>query len=71
MNMAPLASSGFDEPLAVEQRLTQAEDDDLRRLHWLSQMGTLSSCKRLCLMDLLVRDRRAQIRAPREFLPPR
>lgn len=68
--MAPLNGSVVDLRSGAEEHLTRAEDDDLRRLTWLSQMGTLSECKRRCLTDLLVRDRRDHVRAPREFQEP-
>ena len=65
--MGSLTGSALERRSGTGEHLTRAEDDDLRRLTWLSQMGTLSGCKRLCLIDLLARDRRDQVRAPREF----
>ena len=68
--MGTLTGSPSDRMPGSEEHLTRDEDDDLRRLTWLSQMGTLSRCKRVCLSDLLVRDRREQVRPPREFQQP-
>lgn len=48
-------------------RLTRDEDDELRRLHWISQIGSLALHKRERLLELRVRDRRSEIRPPREF----
>jgi hypothetical protein len=48
-------------------RLTREEDDELRRLHWISQIGALSHHKRERMVELRLRDRRQEIRAPREF----
>lgn len=51
----------------LRQRLTHDEDDELRRLNWISQIGSLSQHKRERLLELRLRDRRKEIRAPREF----
>ena len=48
-------------------RLTREEDDELRRLHWISQIGCLSQHKRERMLELRLRDRRQEIRQPREF----
>ena len=48
-------------------RLTTDEDDELRRLHWISRIGSLSMSKRERILELRIRDRRNGIRAPREF----
>ena len=48
-------------------RLTREEDDELRRLHWISQIGFLSQHKRERMVELRLRDRRQVIREPREF----
>ena len=55
------------EPVPMPQGLTRAEDDELRRLHWLSRMGALALQKVERLIELRLRDRRAEIREPREF----
>jgi hypothetical protein len=47
--------------------LTRDEDDELRRLNWLSQIGTLAARKVERLIELRLRDRRSEIRPPREF----
>jgi hypothetical protein len=52
---------------AVDQKLTREEDDELRRLHWFSQIGVLSLAKRERMLELRLRDRRKDVRAPREF----
>lgn len=65
--MSQMTGFAIDRTAMPERHLTRAEDDDLRRLTWLSQIGVLSSCKRRCLIDLLIRDRRQEVRAPREF----
>lgn len=48
-------------------RLTRDEDDELRRLNWIAQIGSLSFHKRERMMELRMRDRRTEIREPREF----
>ena len=48
-------------------RLTRGEDDELRRLHWISQIGCLSQHKRERMIELRLRDRRQEVRPPREF----
>ena len=52
-------------------RLTREEDDELRRLNWISQIGSLSQHKRERIMELRLRDRRQGVRAPREFAEER
>lgn len=54
---------------AILERLNRDEDDDLRRLYWLSQNGTLSDLFEIRLLERRLRDRRAEIRPPREFEP--
>ncbi|HEX4862888.1 MAG TPA: hypothetical protein VFV02_02375 [Acidimicrobiales bacterium] len=56
-----------DEPAPIPQGLTRDEDDELRRLHWLSRMGTLAVQRVERLLELRLRDRRTEIREPREF----
>lgn len=51
----------------LPQGLTRAEDDELRRLHWLSEIGALAAKKVERLIELRLRDRRHEIRPPREF----
>jgi hypothetical protein len=48
-------------------RLSRDEDDDLRRLNWLAQNGTLSPLFEERLLERRLRDRRKDIRPPREF----
>ena len=62
-----VGTDALDQMVDVPQRLTRAEDDELRRLHWFSQVGILSQRKRERLLELRLRDRRNEIRAPREF----
>ena len=47
-------------------RLTRDEDDELRRLNFLAQHGTASKRTRERIGELRLRDRRKEIRAPRE-----
>lgn len=54
-------------PAEIPAGLTREEDDELRRLHWLSQIGTLAARKVERLIELRLRDRRSEIRPPREF----
>jgi hypothetical protein len=56
-----------DEPALIPQGLSRAEDDELRRLHWLSRMGALALRRAERLIELRLRDRRTEIREPREF----
>jgi hypothetical protein len=56
-----------EEAPALPQKLTREEDDELRRLHWFSQIGILSTAKRERLLELRIRDRRKEIRPPRDF----
>ena len=56
-----------EETASLHQRLTPEEDAELRRLHWFSKVGMLSTAKRERMIELRLRDRRTQIRAPREF----
>lgn len=52
-------------------RLTREEDDELRRLHWIAQWGVLSRLKQERMLELRMRDRRQEIRPPREFAEER
>ena len=47
--------------------LTRDEDDELRRLHYFSQLGALAGQKLERVLELRVNDRRKAVRAPREF----
>lgn len=51
-----------DEAVPIPQGLTRDEDDELRRLHHLSQLGELAGRKRERLIELRVRDRRKDVR---------
>ena len=62
-----LSERTADEPPPMPQGLTRAEDDELRRLHWLGRIGTLAGRKVERLIELRLRDRRTEIREPREF----
>ena len=53
--------SGFDD------RLTAVEDDELRRLGYLYEMGQLSERSQVRFVELRLRDERGRIREPREF----
>jgi hypothetical protein len=47
--------------------LTVDEDNELRRLSYLAEMGMLSQPSQERLIELRLRDRRRKVRAPREF----
>lgn len=47
--------------------LTVEEDDELRRLNFLSEMGMLSEPSQERMIELRLRDRRRRVRGPREF----
>ena len=47
--------------------LTRAEDDELRRLNWICRIGGLSMRKRERMLELRLRDRRREVRPPREL----
>jgi hypothetical protein len=59
-----LMETGFDE------RLTTDEDDELRRLGYLNEMGQLSERSQVRFVELRLRDQRSRIREPREFGSP-
>jgi anti-sigma regulatory factor (Ser/Thr protein kinase) len=61
--MSPLV----EEAPSLPQKLSREEDDELRRLHWFSRIGKLSAAKCERLVELRIRDRRKEIRPPREF----
>lgn len=65
--MARDMTSTADAP-ALTQGLTQDEDDELRRLHYFNQVGHLAGRKLERFLELRLRDRRKEIRPPREFL---
>jgi hypothetical protein len=50
--------------------LTHEEDSELRRLHYLANLGTMSLQARERFVELRARDRRAKVREPREFEIP-
>jgi hypothetical protein len=56
-----------DETAAIPDGLTREEDDELRRLHWFAQIGTLAARRVERLIELRLRDRRKEVRPPREF----
>jgi hypothetical protein len=56
-----------DELSELDKRLTRNEDDELRRLNYFSQVGSLSPRKKERFVELRLRDRRTEIRPPREF----
>ena len=53
--------SGFDKGLTAE------EDDELRRLGYLYEMGQLSEQSQVRFVELRLRDQRRRVREPREF----
>ena len=50
-----------------DDRLTAEEDDELRRLGYLYEMGQLSERSQVRFLELRLRDERRRIREPREF----
>ena len=50
----------------VDDHLTAEEDDELRRLHWLSEVATLADEKLERIIELRLRDRRTEIRQVHE-----
>lgn len=59
---------GDGEP--VEAGLSREEDDELRRLSFFSTVGALSEEKLNRFRELRERDRREEVRPPREFELP-
>jgi hypothetical protein len=55
---------------SLTQGLSRDEDDELRRLNYMAQHGMLSPRSRERILELRMRDRRLEIRAPREFEAP-
>jgi hypothetical protein len=51
----------------VDGRLTAEEDDELRRLGYLYELGQLSEKSKVRFLELRLRDERRRIREPREF----
>ncbi|HEX6395736.1 MAG TPA: hypothetical protein VFZ97_20070 [Acidimicrobiales bacterium] len=61
-------AASVEETAAIAEGLTPQEDDELRRLHWFSQIGSLGPRKAERMIELRLRDRRAVIRPPRDFV---
>ena len=57
----------MDGVAVLGERPTREEDDELRRLNFFQQVGALSQRRRERFVELRLRDRRKQIRSPREF----
>ena len=53
------------EDSSLEVGLTRVEDNELRRLNWMAQRGTLTEALRERMVELRLRDRRQTIRRPR------
>lgn len=51
----------------ISDGLSRQEDDELRRLNYFGEVGTLAGSKLERFAELRLRDRRKEIRAPREF----
>ena len=51
----------------AEEGLTEAEDDALRRLSYFADNAGLSQWSKVRLSDLRSRDRRDEVRPPREL----
>lgn len=63
-------SPGLDSSL-ISQRLSHDEDAELRRLNYLSEIGALAGVRAERLIELRLRDRRDEVRPPREFAEER
>lgn len=57
-------SAEVEDP-SVEVGLTRVEDNELRRLNWMAQRGTLTEAMQERMVELRLRDRRQTIRRPR------
>lgn len=66
-DMAAPSSDAEHVGVDLSDRLTVEEDDELRRLNYLSEMGLLSERSQERLIELRLRDQRRRVRAPREF----
>ena len=60
----PQVSFVSDEGAAVSALLSYEENEELRHLNYLAQIGTLAGPKAQRLIELRLRDRRLQIRPP-------
>jgi hypothetical protein len=69
MESSPGAAGSWSSRFSLQEPLSPEEDDELRRLHYLSQNGMLSDWSRSRIEELKPRDRRSTIRPPREFKP--
>lgn len=67
METSPGAAGSRSSRFSLQEPLSPEEDDELRRLHYLSQNGMLSDWSRSRIEELRPRDRRSTIRPPREF----
>lgn len=54
-------------PTPEPAQLTHAEDQELRRLNYLAEIGTLAGVKAERLIELRLRDRRNEVRPPDEY----
>jgi hypothetical protein len=59
--------NGTNEGVSLGAGLTREEDDELRRLNFLSEVDTVSERKRQRILELRMRDRRMQIRPHRTY----
>lgn len=66
-SVGPSATSPTGEP----RPLTHAEDQELRRLNYLAEIGTLAGVKAERLIELRLRDRRYGVRPPGEYTEER
>ncbi|HEX6393069.1 MAG TPA: hypothetical protein VFZ97_06475 [Acidimicrobiales bacterium] len=56
-----------DATLTDSKGLTREEDDELRRLNYFLEVGSLSDSMLERMVELRLRDRRKSVRPPREF----
>ena len=64
-HMADVAPLPMDDTLELGPPLTREEDDELRSLNYLNEIGCLAPHKAERLLELRVRDRRFKVRPPR------
>lgn len=65
-SVGPKDPSPSEDGAQVARELSYDEDAELRRLNYLAEIGTLTGVKAERLIELRLRDRRNEVRAPRE-----
>lgn len=67
-SVGPPEAEPPDRPALTSPPLNYDEDEELRRLHYLAQIGALAGLKAERLIELRLRDRRSEVRPPRGFV---